>query len=157
MKKEQESLSSRLYNYNNVSKDEALLKSTTGLRKSNFDALLDFLNPGAQCENIKYHDVGKENKLNQEYTGAQKPGPKPKLGACNQLFLYLSWLKNGFTISHVSWLFNTPKATVSCYIITWTNFLYFSLGNTYLAHKTTSDSHNARKFQKYLSHNPLYY
>ena len=39
----------------------------------------------------------------------------------------LSWLKNGFTMSHVAWLFDTP--TVSRYIITWINFMYFSLGS----------------------------
>ena len=39
--------------------------------------------------------------------------------------MYLSWLNNGFTPSHVSFLFQTPKATVSRYIITWTNFSYF--------------------------------
>ena len=42
--------------------------------------------------------------------------------------MYLSWLKNGFTLSHVSFLFQTPKTTVSKYIITWTSFLYFYLG-----------------------------
>ena len=43
--------------------------------------------------------------------------------------MYLSWLKNGFILSHVSFLFQSPKATVSRYILTWTNFLYFSLGS----------------------------
>ena len=41
--------------------------------------------------------------------------------------MYLSQLKNGFTLSHLSFLFQTPKAFVSRYINTWTNFLYFSL------------------------------
>ena len=57
-----------------------------------------------------------------------KSGPKPKISAKEQLFMYLSWLKNRFTLSHVSFLFQTPKATISRYIITWTNCLYFSLG-----------------------------
>ena len=39
--------------------------------------------------------------------------------------MYLSQLKNGFTLSHLSFLFQTPKAFVSRYINTWTNFLYF--------------------------------
>ena len=67
----------------------------------------------------------------EKYTNSEdvKSGPKPKISAKEQLFTYLSWLKNGFTLSHVSFLFQTPKATVSRYIITWTNFLYFSLGS----------------------------
>ena len=43
----------------------------------------------------------------------QKRGPRPKMDAKNQLFMCLSWLKNGFTMSHVAWLFDTPKSTVS--------------------------------------------
>ena len=43
--------------------------------------------------------------------------------------MYLSWLKNEFILSHLSFLFQTPKATVSRYIITWRNFWYFSLGS----------------------------
>ena len=46
----------------------------------------------------------------------------------NQLFMCLSWLKNGFTLSYISWLFNTPKSTVSRYLITWIKFMFFSLG-----------------------------
>ncbi|XP_065662822.1 uncharacterized protein LOC136085444 [Hydra vulgaris] len=37
--------------------------------------------------------------------------------------------KNGFTILHTSWLFKISKSTTSRYLITWTNFLYFSLGS----------------------------
>ena len=51
------------------------------------------------------------------------------MNAKNQLFLYLSWLKGGFSLNHVSWLFKIPKSTVSRYIITWSNFMYFSLGS----------------------------
>ena len=40
--------------------------------------------------------------------------------------MYLSWLKNGFTLSQVSFLFKPPRATVSRYINTWKDFLYFS-------------------------------
>ena len=56
-----------------------------------------------------------------------KSGPKPKLFAKEQLFIYSSYLKNEFTLSHVSFLFQTPKVTVLKYIITWENFLYFSV------------------------------
>ena len=67
----------------------------------------------------------------EKYTNSEevKSGSKPKISAKEQLLMYLSWLKNGFILSHVSFLFQTPKATISRYIITWTNFLYFSLGS----------------------------
>ena len=51
------------------------------------------------------------------------------MDAKNQLFMCLSWLKNGFTMPHVAWLFDTPKSTVSQYIITWIHFMHFSLGS----------------------------
>ena len=49
--------------------------------------------------------------------------------AINQLFLCLVWLRNGFTLQHLSWLFDISIPAASRYIITWTNFLYFKLGN----------------------------
>lgn len=41
----------------------------------------------------------------------------------------MSWLRNGFSLRMLSWLFDSPKSTVSRYLITWTNLLYFSLGS----------------------------
>ena len=58
-----------------------------------------------------------------------KSGRKPKVTAINQLFLYLVWLQNGFTLQHLSWLFDIWIPAASRYIITWTNFLYFKLRN----------------------------
>ena len=37
-------------------------------------------------------------------------------------------LKNGFAPSHLAWLFKISKSTITRYLITWTNFCYFSLG-----------------------------
>lgn len=59
----------------------------------------------------------------------QKRGPRPNLSPINQAFLLRVWLKCGFSLSHTAWLFGTPKSTVSRYLITWINFLYFSLGS----------------------------
>ena len=44
-----------------------------------------------------------------------------------QLFMFLVWLRQGFSESHISWLFGVPKSTVSRYLITWSNYLYFCL------------------------------
>ena len=95
--------------------------------------LCNYLNPGDNCSNIKFYGTSK--RLSEEkYTNSEevKSGPKPKISAKEQLFMYLSWLKNGFTLSHVSFLFQIPKATVSRYVITWTNFSYFFLLARYL-------------------------
>ena len=62
-------------------------------------------------------------------SGSLKPGPRPKLGAIDQLSMYLAWLRLGFTLHHTSWLFDIPVSTVSRYIITWSNFLFFKLGS----------------------------
>ena len=43
--------------------------------------------------------------------------------------MFLTWLRLGFTLQHTSWLFNTPKSTVSRYLITWSNYIYFKLGS----------------------------
>ena len=53
---------------------------------------------------------------------------KPKLSSQDQLFMYVTWLKNGFARSNLAWLFKISKSTVTRYLITWTNFCYFSLG-----------------------------
>ena len=57
----------------------------------------------------------------------QKRGSRPKMGGKNQLFVCLTWLKNGFTMSYVAWLSDISKSIVSRYIITWINFMYFLL------------------------------
>jgi hypothetical protein len=123
-----------IYSYENISKDKQHFKSATGLELEAFQNLLAFLNPGENAENVKFYDASNREKgdtmqfatPNQETP--QKRGPRPSLSPVNQLFLLLVWLKCGFSLSHTVWLFDTPKSTVSRYIITWINFLYFSLG-----------------------------
>ncbi|XP_065645285.1 uncharacterized protein LOC136075776 [Hydra vulgaris] len=78
-------------------------------------------------ENAKYHSGLSENL--HRLGNQAKTGPKTKLNTENQLFMFLVWLKNGFTILHTSWLFKFSKSTTSRYLTTLTNFLYFSLGS----------------------------
>jgi len=120
-------ISTRIYSYENISNNDKLFKSATGLQPDDFSALYKFLNPGKECENIKYYETVEKSK--STYESSCKPGPKPKLDGKNQMFLFLTWLKNGFTTTHVSWLFDRPKSSISRYLITWTNFLYFKLGS----------------------------
>lgn len=126
-----------IYSYESVSMDKHHFKSATGLELEVFDSLtFSFLNPGENCENIKYHDTKKSTADTPNTSGSipgketpKKRGPHPSLSPVNQLFLLLVWLKNGFSLSHTAWLFHTPKSTVSRYIITWVNFVHFSLGS----------------------------
>ena len=132
---------SKRYNFENIYSNKKFFKSETGLETDSFDELYDFLNPGENCANVKMYDsktkktqdkndfVWMPPETKEKETSGKKQGPaKLKMNAKNQLFLYLTWLKGGFSINHASWLFDLPKSTVSRYIITWSNFLYFSLG-----------------------------
>ena len=129
LQEQNEMLQNQLFNYKNVSKDDKIFSKTTGIQLTSFQTLIKYVNPGDKCSNIKYYDTSKRlahDSMVQE--NFLKSGPAPKLNANDQLFLYLSWLKNGFTLHHVSLLFNIPVSTVSRYIITWSNLLYFTLG-----------------------------
>ena len=130
---ENSNLQNLVYNYQNLSKNGELFKKPTGLEKESFDILFQLLDPGQSSCKLKYYDNAKEivqKTVSSNETPSrdtlQKQGPRPKMDAKNQLFMCLSSLKNGFTMPHVAWLFDTPKSTVSQYIITWIHFMHFS-------------------------------
>ena len=130
------SLKSRLFTYDNFITDEKLFRATTGLEVEKFKILYEYLDPGENCENIKYHEPAKDKEEDRSdvlsspsfSSPASKPGPRPKLAGVDQLFLFLSWLRLGSPLKHTAWLFNLSKSTASRYIITWANFIYFKLG-----------------------------
>ena len=137
------------FSFENLCENKEQFRSATGLNPDCFMSLFNYLkNPGDDCRNIKFYDTSKRLS-EQKYTNSEevKSGPKPKLSAKEQLFMYLSWLKNAFALSHVSFLFQSPKATVSRDIINWTNFLYFSLGSIPI---WPNVSKSTKKCQKYL-------
>ena len=105
----------------------------TGFEKEQFLLLLNFLNPGDNNENMKFYDSKKLDTSVDEgsdvIASSSKRGPKPKMAPIEQLFMLVTWLRNGFTLHLTSWLFDIPKSTASRYIITWINFIYFSLGS----------------------------
>ena len=119
----------RVYSFENISKDSSLFRKATGREVDCFRELFSFLNLGDNCGNIKFYEPSKEQVFDSLSSSDKKSGPKPKLSPVNHLFLLLVWLKNGITLSYTSWLFDTSKSTVSRYLITWINFLYFSLGS----------------------------
>ena len=121
-------LQSKMYTYENISKNEEIFRKTAGLELQSFQSLIKYVSPGEKFSNIKYYDTSRGLSDSIVPENHLKAGPATKLDANNQLFLYLTWLKNGLTLEHVSLVFQISKSTVSRYIITWTNFLYFSLG-----------------------------
>ena len=121
----------RLYNYENISRNKEHFKKATGLDHESFLVLFKFMDPGEECKNTEFYDSSKrlyeaQFPLLSSSVDLFKSGRKPKVIAINQLFLYLLWLQNGFTLQHLSWLFDISIPTASRYIITWTNFLTLS-------------------------------
>ena len=139
LRNEIQELKKYTYNYQNLSQNEKLFKPETGLDTESFEMLFDFLNPGENCENFKMYDSKQKDKRNdnadvlrspkEQKMYEQKPGPNVKLKAKDQLFLYMTWLKGGFSLQYTSWLFSLTKPTASSYLITWSNFMYFSLAS----------------------------
>ena len=117
------------YSHENLSKDPKLFKSSTGLEVKRFEDLFTVLNPGDNCENLKYYKSQNIGTVKQVSYQSSKRGPKPKLLAIEQLFMVLVWLKNGFNLYHMSWLFSLPKSTVSRQLTSWINYIYFVLGS----------------------------
>ena len=124
---ENENLKKKKFNFENVSADPTFFKKITGIETDAFDHLYEFLNPGEKNENIKYYVSG-DTKDRYSYSRT-KPGPTPKHDSRTQLLMFLIWLRTGITLHFVGWLFDLTKSTVSHHIITWSNFLYFSLGS----------------------------
>ena len=122
--------------HDNFITDEKLFRATTGLEVEKFKILYEYLDPGENCETIKYHEPAKNKEEDRSdalsspsfSSPASKLGPRPKLAGVDELFLFLSWLRLGSPLKHSAWLFNLSKSTVSRYIITWAKFIYFKLG-----------------------------
>ncbi|XP_004212347.2 uncharacterized protein LOC101241578 [Hydra vulgaris] len=109
--KEIESKKQNEFNYKNISTEPKLFKSFTGLE-------LDRFNDSSIEKKQKHSNI----------ESMPKKGPKPKLCALDQFFMTLVYLKYGFALSHIGWLFKLPKSTISRQIISWINYLYFTLG-----------------------------
>ena len=104
-----------------------MLKSTTGLKADGFQAVFEFLRPVlvVRISNFMMVKITSSLKLIPQNL---KLGRKTKILAISQFFIYLSCLRNEFTTRINSWLFDIPRSTLSRYLVTWDNLLYFSLG-----------------------------
>ena len=102
--------------------------------------MFEFLNTGP-------HFVAKS--VPKKHTQNVNLGIKAKLCAKYQFFMYVSWLKIGLTTKMNSCLFEIIKSSVSRYLVTWTNLLYFPLGVfSYSQIKNQVGRNNTKNFQK---------
>ena len=63
--------------------------------------------------------------------------------------MYVSWLGIGLTTKMNSCLFDIIKSSVSRYLVTWTNLLYFSFGSVFIQpNKKSSRQKQYQKFSK---------
>ena len=96
LKNDTEITESTMLSYENISQNKEMFKSTTGFETDGFQAVFEFLDNGSHCENIKLY-VGHNNKKPKSYPQDVKPGKKAKFLVIDRFFMYLSWLRNGFT------------------------------------------------------------
>ena len=129
LKDDIEKLKKQQFNSNNIRKQGDVFKLFTGLPPEKFDILFQFLSPGENANNLKYHEASK--KVSDEpdkckFKEGSKPSVSPKVDVMEQLFMFLVWLRCGFGQKHLAWLFGVGKSTVSRYLITRSNYLYIS-------------------------------
>ena len=127
-----EKMKKQQFNSNNIRKQEDVFKSFTGLPPEKFDILFQFMSPGENANNLKYNEASKKASDEPEkckFKEGSKPGMSSKLDVIEQLFMFLVWLRCGFGQKHLAWLFGVGRSTVSRYLITWSNYLYFCLGS----------------------------
>ena len=122
-------------NLNNILSCPELFVKATGLEVKAFPDLFVFLNPGENCNNITFYETIKHAETDKNATArptsafpGKKRGPKPKSEPTDQLFMCLTWLKNGFTLSHV---LVVPVAKIYNFsqLISCIKFLHFSLSS----------------------------
>ena len=82
----QTQLQNRTYCYNTIKKDEKLFKSQTGLELDTFEILLEFLDPGENCQNIKFYDpiLKTENEVVDEMINFRSPTQEAKKMSCGK-------------------------------------------------------------------------
>ena len=131
------SLKSRLFSYDNLITDEKVFRAITGLEVEKCKILFEYLDPGENCENIKYHEPAKDKEEDRSDVlsspsfsspaSNSKPGPRPRLAQLlTNYFFFLSWLRLVSPLKHTTWLFNLSKSTASRYIITWHGRILFT-------------------------------
>jgi hypothetical protein len=92
-----------------------------------FDAVLTFLNPGGQGENI-IMNTGNTTDESEETNANVKGGRPRKLFPANQFLMFLCRVKVGLFEHDLACRFRVSISTGSNILITWSNFCYLRLG-----------------------------
>ena len=77
-------LRNNIFSYENFEKDYKYFNSFSGKKKEKFDILFEYLNPGKECENMKYYypEHNSEEKLPEElFSSPSYFTPESKLGS----------------------------------------------------------------------------
>ena len=83
--------------------------------------VFEFLNAGPDGENVVLHN-------NKEFKG-ERCGRKRTFTPFESYLITLVKLRQGFSVKHLQFLFESSEATISNTFTTWINFLYLRLGS----------------------------
>ena len=119
----------RVFCLTNIAKNDSLVTFYTGFPNlKTMMALYDFLQPGANGENIHFWSSGREDVYTDTSEKPTKQGRPRSLKPVDEFFLTLCRLRQGFAELHLAQLFNVSQSTVSRIFISWINFMYLKLG-----------------------------
>lgn len=127
------SLESRTFCVDRFDRDQDVAFYTGFPNINVFNAMLEYLDPGTDCENIRpkekaiedlpddFYEEGSEQTV--QYVN-NKRGPKCKIKPRDQFFIVICRLRRGFAELHLAHLYCVGQSTISRIFVTWINFMY---------------------------------
>ena len=123
------------YCYKVLCDDTVHFRKATGLELDSFNEIFTFLDPGINCNNIKFYEANFEYKevgTDLINTSLTKRGLKPKVDARYQLFMCLSWLKMGLLYLTSVGCLILPSQLCQGILLLRLISCFFTLGNSYM-------------------------
>ena len=127
-------LSSQLFNVDRFSRDQDVAFYTGFPNKDTYNAILEYLDPGTDCENLRPKEKANESipedfyeQKNDENSG-HKRGRRNKMKPADQFFIVMCRLRRGFSELHLAHLYGVAQSTISRLFVTWVNFMYLKFG-----------------------------
>lgn len=133
---------SHVFKIENFTSDKDITLYTGFPNLETLKAVFDFLNPGTNCENIRFcSQSSNERTVSDDYYDEQSEdsedeletkrpvGKRHSLKPLDEFFLVLCRLRRGFSEAHLGHLFGISQSTVSKIFIPWINFMYLKFGN----------------------------
>lgn len=134
LESENATLSSRIFNIDRFNQDQDLAFYTGFPNMRTYDVILEYLDPGTDCENIRSKEKANENVSEDFYdqesdqnTG-YKRGRKNKIKPSDQFFIVMCRLRRGFSELHLAHLYGVAQSTISRIFVNWINFMYLKFG-----------------------------